>query len=303
MNNFKKIIENPFHIITPLAMKGFFNWLPDKPYLKLVYRAQFAKKLDLNNPKTYNEKLQWIKLYDRKPQYTKMVDKYEVKQYVSRLIGKDYIIPTLGVYNSFSEIDFNKLPEKFVLKCTHDSGGLVICKNKNELNMAEAQKKINKSLCTNYYRRGREWPYKNVKPRIIAEQFIEDYNCDEGLVDYKFYCFSGKVRAVMINSGRGSGHTKADYFDANFNHLDFCWGYPNSVEKINKPDNFQKMIFIAEQLSKGISELRVDLYNTKNGIFFGELTFFDGSGFEKFSPDIWDYQFGEWLELPTEMSN
>lgn len=169
----KEIIKNPKTIIYILNNKKIIT-LPDKAFIKLKYKDKFGKKINLNNPQTFNEKLQWLKLYDRNPEYTKMVDKYEVKKYVASIIGEEYIIPTLGVWNKFEDIDFNKLPDQFVLKCTHDSGGLVICKDKSKLDINEAKKKIEKSLKINYYYLSREWPYKNVKPQIIAEKYMVD---------------------------------------------------------------------------------------------------------------------------------
>ncbi|WP_313344617.1 ATP-grasp fold amidoligase family protein [Lacrimispora sp.] len=283
--------------IKRLAYSGCLNWLPDKIYLKILFRAHLNKKLDLKNPKTFNEKLQWLKLYDHNPIYTTMVDKYEVKRYVAKLLGEEYVIPTLGVWNHFDEIDFDILPDQFVLKCTHDSGGLVICKDKSKFDKASAKKKIEKSLKTNYYWSGREWPYKNVKPRIIAEKYMEDSDSQE-LTDYKIFTFDSIVKALFIVSGRQEGETKADYFDAEFNHLDFTWGYPNADICPTKPKTFDFMVNAAEKLAKDTSELRVDFYEVNGKAYFGELTFFDGSGFDEFNPGVWDEKFGTWIKLP-----
>jgi len=179
LNKIKKVLKNPWYLVITFAGRGWLNFLSDKMYLKLIYRAKLGKKLDLKNPKTFNEKLQWLKLYNRKPEYTKMVDKYEVKKYVADLIGEEYVIPTLGVWEKFDDIDFDSLPNQFVLKCTHDSGGLVICKDKSKLDIASAKSKIENSLKRNYYKYGREWPYKNVKPRIIAEKFMIDCSSEK----------------------------------------------------------------------------------------------------------------------------
>lgn len=297
-----KYLKNPYKIFSGMAVLGFFNWMPDKAYLKMMYRSQLGKKLNLDNPQTFNEKLQWLKLYDRRPEYSQMVDKYEAKKYVSDIIGEEYIIPTLGVWERFDDINFSQLPNKFVLKCTHDSGGLVICRDKDKFDMLAARRKINKALKRSYYKFTREWPYKNVKPRIIAEKYMEDQQTHD-LRDYKIYAFDGVAKALMINAGREKRNTTADYYllkESSFIHLDFSWGYPNSTKKAHVPKSLHTMIDIAEQLSQGIPELRCDFYEVNGKTYFGELTFFDGSGFAPFKPQEWDDEFGKWVELPNE---
>ena len=276
------------------------NVLSDKTFIKIEYRNRMRKKLNLKTPQTFNEKLQWLKIYDRKPIYTTMVDKYEVKNYVADKIGDEYIIPTLGVWDSFDEIDFDSLPDQFVLKCTHDSGGLVICKDKSKLNKEKAKKKIELSLNRNYYYHGREWAYKDVKPRVIAEKYMEDKNSKD-LKDYKFFCFDGKVKAMFIATDRFTHgvETKFDFYDTNFEHLPFTNGHPNAECVIEKPKHFEKMKELAEILSKGIPQIRVDFYEIDDEVYFGELTFFHWSGMVPFVPEKWDYVFGEWIELPT----
>lgn len=281
-----------------LRNHGFYHNMSDEKYLKRLYRIKMGKELDLENPQTFNEKLQWLKIHDRKPIYTTMVDKYEAKKYVASIIGEEYIIPTLGVWERFDDIDFDALPNQFVLKCTHDSGGLVICRDKSKLDLAAARKKINKCLKRNYYWVGREWPYKNVKPRIIAEKYMEDTDTKE-LRDYKFFTFNGVVKALMLNQNRGK-NTKADYFDADFNHLNLKWGYPNAETMPKCPRSFERMRAAAEKLSESISELRVDFYEVDGKTYFGELTFYDGMGMEAFDPPEWDKTFGEWITLPNE---
>lgn len=270
--------------------------IPDKQYLQLLYRRVFDKKLHLDNPLSFNEKLQWLKLYNRNPLYTKLVDKYEVKKYIAEKIGEQYIIPTLGVWDNFDDIDFDSLPNQFVLKCTHDSGGLVIVKDKSKFDKDTANKKINKCLKRNYYWQGREWPYKDVKPRIIAEKFIS-FGEEGDIPDYKFYGFNGKVTALMVATERQSGHTKFDFFDNNFNYLPFRWGHDHASVRPTKPENFNKMLDIASVLSKGFPHIRVDLYNVNGNIYFGELTFTHWSGMCPFEPEEWDYKFGSWIEL------
>lgn len=274
--------------------------LTDKLYLQLLFRYKMGYRLNLANPKTFSEKLQWLKLYNRNPLYSKLVDKFAVKKYVEGIIGKEYIIPTLGVWDNFDEINFNELPNQFVLKCTHDSGGLVICKDKHVLDFNAAKRKINKSLKQKYYKIYREWPYKNVQPRIIAETYMEDGFGE--LRDYKFFCFNGEVKALFIASDRQNKKedTKFDFFDVNFNHLPFTNGHPNAKKLPNRPKMFEKMVELAQKLSNGIPHVRVDLYEIGSKIYFGEMTLFHWSGLEPFNPQKWDYEFGNWLQLPSK---
>ena len=275
--------------------------IPDKLYLKLLYRRVFNEKLNLENPQKYNEKLFWLKLYDRQPQYTMMVDKYAVKQYVADKIGEEYIIPTLEVWEKPEDIDWDKLPDQFVLKCTHDSGGLVICRNKESLDKESAKEVLRRCLKRNYYWAGREWPYKNVPPRIIAEKYMEDKSVGE-LPDYKFFCFDGEVKALFIGTERGTGDVKFDYYDADFNHLDLVQEHPMSGKDLLKPQHFEKMKELAGKLSKGIPHVRVDLYNINGSIYFGEMTFYHHGGVIPFHPESWDYTFGSWIKLPKKQN-
>lgn len=274
---------------------GFYKSMSDEEYLKKKYEYSIGESLSLDNPQTFNEKLQWLKLYDRKEIYTSMVDKYEVKEYVANRIGEEYIVPTYGIWESFDEINFNELPESFVLKCTHDSGGLIICREKNKLDVSAARKKIERCLKTNYFWLGREWPYKNVKPRILAEKYLGD--SVNPINDYKIYAFNGSAKFMMINQDRGI-HTKADYYDRNFKELDFTWGYDHSVIRPQKPVNFELMFELADSLSNGLPEIRVDFYEIAGKVYFGELTFFDGSGFDPIIPKEWDVKLGEYIEIP-----
>lgn len=277
------------------------KYFPDKLYLSIRFRVKIGKWINWKNPETYNEKLQWLKLYDRKPEYSIMVDKYDVKNYVKDRIGEKYIIPTIGVWNSFEEIDFNELPNQFVLKCTHDSGGIVICKDKSYFDINSARNIINKSLKKNYYYTGREWPYKNVKPRIIAEKYMEDKE-DCELRDYKFFVFNGIPKAMYIATDRTdlSKDTCFDFYDMDFNHLDFRNGHPNTIKNLNKPDKFDEMKKLAGVLGEGIPQVRIDFYQVNGEIYFGEITFFHHSGFIPFDPEIWDKKIGEWVELPEQ---
>ena len=279
--------------------KKMSHLLSDKTYLKLLYYHFFRKHLNLKNPITFNEKIQWLKIYDRKDLYTTFVDKYLVKEYVAKIIGEDHIIPTLGLWDKFEDIDFSILPNKFVLKCTHDSGGLVICHDKKTFDYASAKKIINKSLKTNFYWVRREWPYKNVKPRIIAEQYMED-DATKDLRDYKFFCFNGSAKALFIATDRQNNleETKFDFFDINFNHLPIKNGHPNADVCPSKPKTFDEMIRFAELLSKNIPHLRCDFYEVNGKVYFGELTFSHFGGMVPFEPEEWDKVFGSWIMLP-----
>ena len=273
----------------------------DRFFLKAKFRLCMGQRLNLKKPQTYSEKLQWLKLYDRKPEYTRMVDKYAVKDYVANILGPEYIIPTLGVWNSANEIDWDSLPNKFVLKCTHDSGGLVICHDKSKLDKVKAIKKLNESLHHDYYLAGREWPYKNVPRRIIAEKYIEPAPDTKDLPDYKFFCFNGVVKALFIATERQKEgeEVKFDFFDAEFNHLPLKQGHENAAVIPQKPRNFELMKRAAEKLSKGIPQLRVDFYEIGDTVLFGELTLFHFGGMVPFRPKDWDQVFGEMIQLPN----
>ena len=290
-------------IFKGLARRHFFNWLSDETYIKLMYYCIMDRKINLKNPQTFNEKLQWLKLYNRNPIYTMMVDKYEVKKYIAETIGEEYIIPTLGIYSSFDEIDFEKLPNQFVIKSTHDSGGVVICKDKTKLDIDAAKKKINKSLKNNFFYIGREWPYKDVKPRIIIEEYINDHK-NEDLNDYKFMCFNGKVKCSFVCTDRRSEDgLKVTFFDSDWNKMPFERHYPYSKDEIEKPKNYRKMIEFSEKLSKHIPFVRIDFYESDGKLYFGEITFFPGNGTEEFTPEEYDYLLGSWIKLPERNKN
>lgn len=301
MGSVIKLLKNPAKLIYVLDRIGIGRHIPDSLYLKMKYRASFYKKLNLRSPQTYNEKLQWLKLYDRKPEYTDMVDKYEVKKYIADRIGQEYIIPTLGIWERVEDIDFEALPNQFVLKCTHDSGGLVICRDKSKLDVAKAKEKLSKSLKNNFFYSGREWPYKNVKPRILAETYMEDEKTKE-LRDYKFFCFDGEAKALFIATERQKAgeEVKFDFFDMEFNHLDFRQGHPNANVVPEKPKTFDKMRELAEIVSKNIPQIRVDFYEVDGKIYFGEMTFFHHNGMVPFDPPVWDETFGNWIKLPEK---
>ncbi len=280
------------------ALRGMYSDLPDEEYLRKLFYASMGKPLDLENPQTFNEKLQWLKLYDRKPIYTTMVDKYAAKEYVANLIGKEHIIPTLGVWDRFDDIDFDALPDRFVLKTTHDSGGVVICRDKKTFDKKAARAKLEKSLKRNYYLTFREWPYQDVPHRIIAEQYIA--TSDGELTDYKFFCFNGAVDSVMICLDRHLHDTKFYFFDEKWELKRLNIRGKNAPEgfTLPKPENMDKMFEIAGTLSQGIPFLRVDLYNCGGRIYFGELTFFPDSGLDANLLPETDRYFGNLLELP-----
>lgn len=297
----KQFVLDPKVRFGYLTRAGFYNHMSDEEYLSRKYQLYFGQKLDLQNPQTFNEKLQWLKLYNRKPEYTVMVDKYKVREYIAQELGEEYLIPLLGVWDNPDEIDFDALPNQFVLKCNHNSGlGMCICKDKSELDISKVKVELRKALKQDYYLTGREWPYKDVPRKIIAEKYMEDVSGD--LKDYKFYCFNGEMKFVMINSDRNTSRpTRADYFDRDFNWLDFTWGYSHAEVHPKKPEQFEKMVAIVEKLAKGLPHIRVDLYDCNGKIYFGELTFFDGSGFDKIEPLEWDYKIGKLLKLPTSL--
>lgn len=284
-----------------LLQKSAILYRSDAKYLKKLFKLRMGKALNLDNPKTFNEKLQWLKLYNRKPEYTRMVDKYEAKRYVADIIGEEYIIPTLGVWERFEDINFDALPNQFVLKTTHGGGntGVVICKDKNTFDILKAKKKLEASLKQDIYISLREWPYKNVKRRIIAEEYVADSNGE--LNDFKFFCFNGKPKVMLFATERNSKTGVCfDYFDMEFNHLPFEQGGPNSKQLLTRPEAMADMIQIAKSLSRNIPQVRVDLYNVDGRIFFGEMTFFDSSGMAEFNPQEWDRIFGDWIELPAK---
>lgn len=287
-------------LLFKLSWHHFFDWMPDEPYIKMKYWIKHNNKLNLRNPKTYNEKLEWLKLYDRNPMYTQMVDKVGAKDYVKERIGEEYLIPTLGVWNSFDEIDFSKLPKQFVLKCTHDSGGLVICRDKNKLDLENVKKKINRSLKSNYYLWGREYPYKNVKPRILAEKYMEDEAETQTLTDYKIFCFDGEPKIIM--TVRGGHENEQDIvrrmYDENWNLYGVgLHGKKPVPMPEDKPTKLSEMLDIARKLSKGIKHLRVDLYEIQGKVYFGELTFYHMSGTEEFNPESYNELFGSFIHL------
>lgn len=303
---FRLMRENPRQIksaaINSLAKSGKLNILSDKQYLKLRFKATIGKKLNLKDPKTFNEKLQWIKLYDRRPEYITLVDKYAVRQWIAERIGQEYLVPLLGKWDRAEDIDFDSLPDQFVLKCNHDSGGVVVCKNAASFDREAAREKLARQLKKNLYWWGREWPYKNVKPCIIAEQYLEDESGD--LLDYKFMCFNGQVKCSFICSDRFSGKgLHVTFFDLDWNVMPFERHYPRVKEGLPKPKQYEKMLQLATELSRDIPFVRVDFYEVNGQVYFGEMTLFPGCGFEEFTPESWDETLGSWIQLPPKTEN
>lgn len=289
-----------YRILLKLDEKKIIK-ISDQKYIEYKYYIHIKKKINIDNPETFNQKLQWLKLYDRNPRYTEMVDKYEAKKYVKKVIGEEYIIPTIGIYDNFDDINFDKLPHQFVMKCTHNSGGLIICKDKKKLDWSNAKKKINNSLKKNYFYSSREWPYKNVKPRIIIEKYLDDGKNSQ-LNDYKIMCFNGKAKCSFVCSERDNKDLglAVTFFDLDWNRMPFERHYRSSDKVILKPKNYNKMIELSEKLSENIPFVRVDWYEVNGKLYFGELTFFPGAGFEEFTPEEWDYKIGDMLELPKK---
>lgn len=281
---------------------GWFNWIPDKLYLKMIYRIRMKKVLNFSEPKTFNEKLQWLKVNNRSEAYTTLVDKYSVRAYIKKMIGEKYLIPLLGVWDRLEDIDIDSLPDQFVLKTTHDSGGVFICNDKSKFDKDKAYQKLKSSLGHDYYGESREWPYKNVKRRIIAEAFMKDTKSAE-LKDFKFYCFNGVPTYCHVIGSRHTNETM-DFYDMKWNLMPFTKMksktevFPHDSSNAKPPVCLDEMIAVAEKLSKDFPFVRIDLYQINNKVYFGEITFFPNSGFGEFSPESWDLKLGEQINLP-----
>ena len=281
-------------------LRRILQLLPDKLYLQILYLKHFHRLIDFQNPISFNEKIQWLKIHDRNPLYTTLVDKLKMKEYLREVLVKDYTVPTLAVWDSPDKIDFNLLPNQFVLKWNHDSGSIVICKDKSTFDTAGALKKLQHGAKFNGYWYGREWPYKNVPQRVFAEPYIEDKETHE-LRDYKLFCFNGEVRLLLIASDRQTPgeETKFDFYDMHLKHLDIVNQHPNAYNPPQPPKSFPLMKRLAEKLSKGFIHLRVDFYEVNGEVYIGELTLYHGSGLMTFSPNHWYSILGSWIELPN----
>lgn len=304
-NRFIRALISPSYLFSGIIKKCSKFIKDDKLYLSLRYFVSFGKKMNWDSPTTYNEKQQWLKLYDRNHQYTIMADKYLAKKYVAELIGDEYIIPTIGVWNNPEDIDWDQLPNQFAMKCNHNSGtGMIICKDKSKLDIPAAIKGLHKGLKEDYSLPNREWPYRNIPRKIIAEKFMVDDRYGE-LRDYKFFCFDGRVEFLFIATDRSKGDHAVcfDFFDKDFNHLDVRHGHPNAKKLPEKPLLFEEMKVIASKLSKGIPSSRIDLYEINGRIYFGEITFTHWGGFMPFDPPKWDIIFGAYINLPQPANN
>jgi hypothetical protein len=295
-----KLIKSDKSQFLASLLKYFSFLYSDQAYLSRMFKYRMGFDIDWDNPTTYNEKLQWLKLHDRDPKYSVLVDKYRVKSYVEDKVGAAHVIQTLGVWNHPKEINFNELPERFVLKTTHGGGnsGVVICKDKSIFDFHSARRRLHRAMKQNLYRDSREWAYKRVQKRIIAEEYIEDAKTGE-LRDYKFFCFDGKVKALFVATGRQTREEPYfNFFDENYNSLDIQQGHPRSDIPPEKPSRFAEMLSIASRLSDGLTHVRVDLYEANNNVYFGELTFHHFGGMVPFTPPVWNEIMGSWLILP-----
>ena len=295
-----KLFLDPTFRFNLCANAGLYNGLSDEKFLRIKFKAYMGKKLDLQNPKTFNEKLQWLKLYDRRPEHTMMADKFLVRDYIADKLGEEYLIPLLGVWDDPDQIDFDKLPDRFVLKCNHNSGvGMCICKDKSRLDINKVCAELRIGLNQNYYLLNREWPYKNIPRKIICEQYMEDSSQKDSLTDYKFFCFNGVADCVMVCLDRFSGDTKFYFFDKNWELKRLNIRGKNAPKgfTIPKPVCMDEMFRIAEKLSAGLPFSRIDLYECNGKVYFGEITFFPDSGFDANLLPETDQYFGEMIDL------
>ena len=304
----KKILTDRDYRTVRLAKAGFYNHLDDETYLKKLYRAKMGHPLNLDDPQLFSEKLQWLKLHDRNPLYTQLVDKYRVREYIAEKLGEEYLIPLLGVWDDPDEIDFDALPDQFVLKCNHNSGtGMCICRDKSKLDYNQVRKDLKKGLQENFFLKAREWPYKDIPRKIIAEQYMSDVAGEaagRGLDDYRIYCFNGEPRLVymyqsgILSFGNRPNTVSCDIFDIRWNHLPVRQKIRNADYPPLPPTTLSKMLEMSKSLSKGYAFLRVDFYEINDRIYIGELTFYPGGGFSPFYPSRWDLELGKWISLP-----
>lgn len=293
----KKFVTDPRMRFFYLSRLGLLNGMSDENYLRRQFRLWTGEELNLEDPKGYNEKLQWLKIYDHRPEYAVMVDKYAVKQWVADRIGDEYLIPTLGVWDHFSQIDFDRLPQQFVLKCTHDSGSILVVKDKRTMDRKEAERKLERCLRRSWYQPYREWAYKNVKPRIIAEAYMTDESGTE-LKDYKVFNFDGVPKMIQVDYGRFTEH-KRNLYTTDWEYLPVRITYPTDPgHRIKRPAQLEKMLELARLLSEGYPHMRTDFYCVGDRIYFGEITFYHGSGMTRFDPPSFNLEMGGWLKLP-----
>lgn len=283
-----------------LTKLGYYDRLSDSDFLKTVFPKYMDYPLDLENPKSFSEKLQWLKIHNRKPIHTKMVDKYEAKSFITEAVGAEYVIPAIGVWDSVDDIDFDSLPPQFVLKCTHDSGGLVICKDRKTFDIEAAKKTLQKSLSRDYYRIAREWAYHDVPRRIIAEPYMAELG-EKNLLDYKMFVFNGQPKLTIVCSDRFSKNgTKMNFYDLDWKPMKVGFRlHELAVPEFPRPQTFDDMLRVARILSKDCPFIRIDFYEINGHLYVGELTLFPGAGFEPFRSIDMDYEVGGWLDLET----
>jgi len=298
LSGIKKVLKDPFYIVPILCHFHLLDWIPDKAFLKLSYRAYMGQRLNLESTKLFTEKLQWLKLYNRNPNHTRLVDKYEVRAYITEQFGAKYLIPLLGVWDNPGDIDFSALPDQFVLKCTHDSGTYIICRDKKTFNIAAAKKNLKKSLRYNYYWHGREYHYKKVKPRLVCEELMVDESGTD-LKDYKVFCFNGKPTFILVDFNRTTGHNR-NIYDTDWQYVPFVMNryYPDPSTVFDKPKCFDEMLDIAGKISKDHPFIRVDFFIVGSKLYIGELTFFHGTGLIIFEPPEYNAMLGDMLILP-----
>lgn len=316
-NKVKRYLKDPYFSIGYVMIEKCPRLMSDKYYLSVLWKMLMGYELDWKHPKNFNEKLQWLKLYDRKPEYTTMVDKYRAKQWVADRVGEQYVIPTLAVYDSVDEISLDGLPDQFVLKCNHDSGSVVICKDKSSFDLDAAKQKLGAALNKNFYWEAREWPYKNVKRCVFVEKYLSaidecnpsgvndvyDISGGESVNDYKFYCFNGEPRIFYITSDKGGNlQTRQDFFDLKGNHLDIeDKNYPCNPRKCpSLPASLSKMIELSRAIARDTYQIRVDFYEINGNPLVGELTFYENAGYCTFAPDEYNRMLGDWIKLPVD---
>lgn len=286
-----------------LASRGKYDSMPDREFLQMIYKARMGKELNLDNPQTFNEKLQWLKLYNRRPEYTMMADKFLVRDYIAKTLGEKYLIPLLGVWDDPDEIDFDALPDRFVLKCNHNSGlGMCICKDKSKLDLDKVRKGLRRGLKQDYYLTGREWPYKDIPRKIVCEQYMEDAKTGT-LDDYKVFVFNGKALCIQVDYDRFTDHHR-NFYTTNWEYMPFTTCYPtNPNHVVERPKELEKMLGLAEKIAKELNNspfVRTDFYIVDGHLYFGEITFYHGSGYKKFIPEEWDTTLGSWISLPEK---
>ncbi|MBE6594439.1 MAG: glycosyl transferase [Ruminococcaceae bacterium] len=295
---FKYIFNSDYRFLQNANRGGYKKW-SDERLVRRRYRAVLHRELNLENPQRFSEKMQWLKLHDHQERYSVIVDKVAAKKHIADLVGEEYVVPTLGVWDSFDEINFDELPEQFVLKCTHDSASYVICRDKSRFDKKKAKKRLEQALKINFYYRNREWPYRNVPPRIIAEVYLSDTNQNEAgcsLVDYKFFCFDGVPKAMFISKECGDTHV-TDWFDMEYNHLPIKMANPHADVPPAKPEKFEDMVRLATILSQNYPQIRVDFYQVNGKLYVGELTLYHSGGFFEIHPEEWDIKMGGWISI------